>query len=136
MADQLYSPEFDDFEPEEPVDSSFGKRKTFPGIYALFSETGECLYVGQSVSVPARLRAHTKKPWWPNVATRRTLELESEEGRLIRETILVLKQKPCHNRAIKLGKRKDDQWYEMQFLRFAGAQNKPKKKGTKPPQKN
>ena len=128
MADQLHLPDFDDFEPFVSADEPFGAMDSFPGVYALFDEDESCLYIGQSVSIPARLRQHRKKPWWPKVAYRRHLVMNDEEGRLVRETCLILKQKPCHNRAIKLGKRKDGQWYECQFLRFAGS-NKTKKKG-------
>ena len=115
--ESLFDPSFDDFGPLEPFDAPFPKI-SFPGLYALFDKDGDCLYIGQSVSIPYRLRQHKRKPWWSKVAQRRVLELPDEEERLVRETILVLQHKPCHNRAIKLAKRADGEWYECQFLRF------------------
>jgi hypothetical protein len=69
------------------------------------------------LSIPARIRQHGKKPWWPKVVTRRTLTLPEEEERLIREAVLIMACKPCANRAIKLALRKDGGLYEIQFVR-------------------
>jgi hypothetical protein len=115
--EHLFVPGLDDFGPEEPVAAPF-KTFSFPGVYALFGADGECIYVGQSVSIPARLKQHKSKPWWSKVQMRRTLTLADEESRLLRETVLILYCRPRANRAIKLCKRKDGSWFEAQFLRF------------------
>lgn len=121
----LFDPSLDDFGPLEPHDAPF-KLISFPGLYAFFDKDENCLYIGQSVSVPNRVLAHRKKKWYSKVVSRRTLELPDEEERLIRETVLCLSCKPCANRAIKLGKRADGQWYECQFLRFNAKDSKKK----------
>ena len=113
----LFEPTMDDFGDVEPVDAPF-KVISFPGVYALFDEGGECLYVGQSGAVSERLRAHRKKSWFPNVVSRRVLRLKGAEDRLVRETVLILAIRPRNNRAIKIGLNKIGQIHEMQFVRF------------------
>jgi hypothetical protein len=116
MAAQLYSPDFDDFGPLEPHDAPF-KAFSFAGVYAFFDKDGNCLYVGQSVSVPTRIRAHRKKPWYSKVVTRRVLRLKTDDDRLTREAVLILSNRPSNNRAIKIALRKDGGLYEIQFVR-------------------
>lgn len=113
----LFEPSFDDFGRLESISEDFTEF-SFPGVYALFDKAEKCLYVGQSVSIPARLRQHTKKKWFPKVSYRRTLRLEDEEDRLVREAVLVLAYRPRNNHAISLWLRKDGSIYER-FLRVA-----------------
>ncbi len=125
---ELFTPDLSDFGPEEPFDAPFPVI-SFAGLYALFDEHDECLYIGQSVSVPARIPQHRQKSWFRRVATRRTLELKDEEARLIREAVLCLALRPCKNRTIKLAKPKHGTCHELSWV---GTVNKYKRNTTTP----
>jgi hypothetical protein len=119
---QLFAPNFDDFSIAEPVTTT--KFASFPGLYAFFDADGDCLYVGQSISVHTRIIQHRKKIWYKKADNVRVLRLPDEQSRLIRETVLCLAFSPAANRAIKLGKRADGTWHECQFLPFKGSKRK------------
>jgi excinuclease UvrABC nuclease subunit len=106
------------------------KAPPFSGIYALFAANGECLYLGQSVSIRIRLQEHRRsKKWFQDVTSLKVMKCEDNHRRLVVESLLVLLHMPCHNRTIKLGRNADGTWGERQFLRFSKA--RPKASGTK-----
>lgn len=86
-------------------------------MYILEGEGGEILYVGQSGQMVSRSKAHRKKAWGGQIRSERYFACGDPEERLVIETVLILRYRPQHNRAIKLGLRKDGSIYEMQFIR-------------------
>jgi excinuclease UvrABC nuclease subunit len=111
-------------------DADLDNPPPFSGIYALFSETGESTYLGQSVSIRVRLQEHRRsKKWFQDVTSLKVMKCEDAQRRLVLETLLILLYTPRANKAIKLGKNADGSWGERQFLRFSKA--RPKASGTK-----
>ncbi len=105
--------ELDDLTSPDDIESSF-----YPGVYALLDVDGKPLYVGQSGDIPQRLREHRKtKRWYEKVDRVLVLLAPDLQDRLLAETVLQLKYRPRHCRAIKLGFNKDGTLTELQFLR-------------------
>jgi len=93
-----------------------------PGLYVALDADCRALYVGQSGHVLLRVKQHADKPWAPQVAEWRYCLLPGgEDARLTAETVLVLRHRPRHNRAIKLGLRANGSVYELQFLSSKGS---------------
>jgi excinuclease UvrABC nuclease subunit len=88
-----------------------------PGVYILEGEGGQILYVGQSGQMVSRSKAHRKKKWGGQIRSERYFACSDPEERLVIEAVLILRYRPRHNRAIKLGLRKDGSIYEIQFVR-------------------
>jgi predicted GIY-YIG superfamily endonuclease len=116
-AERLAKVRLSDFSPLKSNPLDF-----YPGLYALFDAEGQCLYIGQSKDVPARLKRHRReRPWFKDVDESKTVtfQLSGAEDRLHLEALLQLYHRPRHCRAIKIGIRNDGKIYEMQFLRSA-----------------
>lgn len=98
----------------DPLPNTF-----LPGIYAIFDENEECLYIGQSKDIRSRLLEHARsKPWYKLGASIKIRTIADSEFRLVMETILILIYKPRNNRAIKMTKGYEGPWKECQFLRL------------------
>jgi excinuclease UvrABC nuclease subunit len=85
-------------------------------VYAFCNEAGDPIYVGQSALLTQRLKQHTKKPWYKNVASVVAYPVAKAEDRLVLETLIILRYRPRNNRAIKIGIRADGSIYEIQFV--------------------
>jgi len=111
----LFSLTLDSFVPRS-LDTAW---PSFSGLYCLLNGAGDPIYIGQSVSVRSRLLTHRReKKWWPDVDQILTFSLASElDSRLIAETGLILRHRPRHNKAIKIGIANDGHLFELQFLR-------------------
>ena len=101
----------------------------FSGVYALLDEAGDPIYVGQSKDVPGRVRTHKRtKKWKSAICSVCAVRIVDPDLRLVVETLLFLRYRPRHNRAIKLSKRIDGTLHEVQFLRFTPKSTISKKK--------
>jgi hypothetical protein len=74
----------------------------FPGVY-IFLKKGAPVYIGESADIPRRLREHRRKKWFEEGLETRVLWCADAEVRLIVETIMIFRERPAQNRAIKLG---------------------------------
>jgi DNA polymerase-3 subunit epsilon len=74
-----------------------------PGVYVFRNEAGQPLYVGKSVAVKSRARAHFCQPgeWTGNAEVVDYIPTNSELGALILENRLIKQWKPAGNRALK-----------------------------------
>ena len=70
-------------------------------VYRLINSSGECIYIGFTASPLNRWQAHSRKPWWGEVAAihyargfkhARALEVEREDIRA---------ERPKYNRTVK-----------------------------------
>src|SRR3954452_16225456 len=79
-----------------------------PGVYIFRNEAGQPLYVGKSVSLRSRARAHFCAPsWWTERAAIVDYKpTNSELGALVLENRLIKQWKPPGNKALK----RTDQW--------------------------
>jgi excinuclease UvrABC nuclease subunit len=86
----------------QPPDlSKFRPIEARPGVYLLFNEGGEIVYVGQSCNCARRIQEHAKTP--KVFSNAQFYHLPSENARLILEGILILYFRPVYNRGINLG---------------------------------
>jgi excinuclease UvrABC nuclease subunit len=102
--------------------SEFDDLDTLPtllsGVYIIINDAGQPIYVGQSGDVQGRIRTHKRKRVWKDeIGTVLVKRLADADSRLVLETLLFMKYRPLHNRAVKLSKRKDGSLFEIQFLR-------------------
>ena len=57
----------------EPIPTEWKRQRRFERdakphyVYELFDRSGQALYVGVTSDLPARIRSHSSKPWWPHV---------------------------------------------------------------------
>jgi len=79
-----------------------------PGVYVFRNEAGQPLYVGKSVAVKSRARAHFCQPgeWTGNAEVVDYIPTKSELGALVLENRLIKRWKPPGNRALK----RTDRW--------------------------
>ena len=79
-----------------------------PGVYVFRNEAGQPLYVGKSVAVKSRARAHFCQPgeWTGQAEVVDYIPTNSELGALILENRLIKQWKPTGNRALK----RTDRW--------------------------
>lgn len=88
------------------------------GVYALFDEGGKVLYIGESGGIRTRFRQHRRqKKWWKDVTEARYASSQDTDERLTLETVLILRHRPRHNRAVKLGLAADGTVFALNFLR-------------------
>ncbi|MFC8676725.1 hypothetical protein ACFUEN_29070 [Streptomyces griseorubiginosus] len=76
------------------------KEQTGPkpaAVYRLFAADATLLYIGSAYSPEDRYRAHSKQPWWPQVARRSEEWLESRGAAYTAEMQAIVKEKPLHN---------------------------------------
>ena len=67
-------------------------------VYLIYSGD-ECLYVGQSGDLPARIRQHTRtQPWWPTVTEVRAMVEPNSASASELETRLIRELRPAHNK--------------------------------------
>jgi excinuclease UvrABC nuclease subunit len=106
----LFSVELSDFTTNPPsID--------YPGVYVYFDTEGVALYVGQSKGVNARLHQHRRdRPWAPRIDKCLFYKEHDLDRRLTLETLMILRLRPRHNKAIKLGLTKTGRIYEMGFV--------------------
>jgi DNA polymerase-3 subunit epsilon len=79
-----------------------------PGVYVFRNEAGQPLYVGKSVAVKSRARAHFCQPgeWTGHAEVVDYIPTNSELGALVLENRLIKRWKPTGNRALK----RTDRW--------------------------
>jgi DNA polymerase-3 subunit epsilon len=79
-----------------------------PGVYIFRNEAGQPLYVGKSVAVKSRARAHFCQPgeWTGQAEVVDYIPTNSELGALVLENRLIKRWKPPGNRALK----RTDRW--------------------------
>jgi DNA polymerase-3 subunit epsilon len=79
-----------------------------PGVYVFRNEAGQPLYVGKSVAVKSRARAHFCQPgeWTGQAEVVDYIPTNSELGALVLENRLIKRWKPTGNRALK----RTDRW--------------------------
>ena len=79
-----------------------------PGVYVFRNEAGQPLYVGKSVAVKSRARAHFCQPgeWTGQAEVVDYIPTNSELGALVLENRLIKRWKPPGNRALK----RTDRW--------------------------
>jgi DNA polymerase-3 subunit epsilon len=79
-----------------------------PGVYVFRNEAGQPLYVGKSVAVKSRARAHFCQPgeWTGQAEVVDYIPTNSELGALILENRLIKQWRPTGNRALK----RTDRW--------------------------
>lgn len=68
-------------------------------VYRMFNEVGDLLWVGQSMSVPARLANHRSEhqDWWPEVATVTVTHYTGRRAAAAAEYEALLNESPRHN---------------------------------------
>ena len=67
-------------------------------LYRLFDKKGTLLYVGVTGRVRARMKQHARKqPWWPEVATRKTVWYGSRPTALANERLAIRTESPLYN---------------------------------------
>lgn len=67
-------------------------------VYVMWSHGRTCLYVGQSIRLPDRLKAHSKdKPWWTEVAAVEVWHQASFSAMVEAEARLIRDLKPQYN---------------------------------------
>ncbi|WP_181307710.1 GIY-YIG nuclease family protein [Nonomuraea fuscirosea] len=72
-------------------------------VYRLFNTDDEMIYVGSTVNLPARLRAHAKqKRWWPEVHRREISWHETPEEAQAVESEIIRATRPIHNRGVQV----------------------------------
>lgn len=89
----------------------------YPGLYVCRNGSGVPIYIGQSKNVPARLKEHRRKKWWPKVDSVAVCPEAHEDARLCAEAVLQLRTRPRFCRAIKLQLCNDGHLCEIQFIR-------------------
>ncbi|MEE8522149.1 MAG: GIY-YIG nuclease family protein [Gemmatimonadota bacterium] len=89
-----------------------------PGIYVLSDADGGVIYVGESGDVTRRLKQHARdKRWYKKVVTVRSIFCSDRDLRLTGETLLILRHRPRHNRAIMIGLDATAKVYPLQFVK-------------------
>ena len=68
-------------------------------VYSFWSASGECLYVGCTSNLPARLRSHmSARPWFPQVARVEVHVIEGADEGTALEAATIRELNPTHNR--------------------------------------
>lgn len=68
-------------------------------VYRYFNDRDELLYVGKTIDMEVRERAHMKRIWWPDVARRTIEEYPTERAALDAEDVAIKTENPLYNRA-------------------------------------
>jgi len=66
-------------------------------VYRLYDRAGRLLYVGITANVRTRLKAHEKKPWWPQVHRHTIHEHPTRAYALAAEALAILEEAPRYN---------------------------------------
>jgi len=89
------------------IDANFALLEALPalvsGLYCIYDEEDTLLYVGQSCDVRSRVSVHRRKPWGKAIARITAVRIGRESDRLVAEAVHILRHRPLHNKAIKLG---------------------------------
>jgi len=101
--------DFSDFDIEKPP-------LLFPGVY-VFLHGKKRVYIGESGDVPRRLKEHRRKKWFSEKLKIKVLWCSDEQARLMAETVMILRERPRENKAIKIGLSKAGRIYPINFLR-------------------
>ena len=88
----------------------------YPGVY-IFLKNGKPIYVGESGDIPRRFKEHKRKKWYEDKLVFKVLWCSDEQTRLVTETVMILRERPRHNRAIKIGLSKAGRIYPINFVR-------------------
>lgn len=88
----------------------------YPGLY-VFLKDGKPVYIGESGDIPRRLKEHRRKKWYEEGLEVRILWCNDDQIRLVTETVMILRERPRHNRAIKIGLSVAGRVYGLNFLR-------------------
>lgn len=73
-------------------------------VYRMFDSSGALLYVGLSMSLPARLAGHrADKQWWPEIATISVEHFASRDAAAEAEVVAIRLERPAHNRSLGRG---------------------------------
>lgn len=103
-----------DFVPLESV--KIGTFQELPGLYIFLNAAGHAVYIGESGHVPRRIQQHRKKPWFSEELKVVFWPCEDPEDRLMAETVMIFRERPRANRAIKIGLAKDGRLIPLQFI--------------------
>lgn len=86
----------------------------YEGVYIFATEDHDILYIGETNCARRRFSEHSKtKRWWKDVARAYFLEFESRSERLTVETVMILREKPRHNRTVRIGIDKKGRVYPL-----------------------
>ena len=88
----------------------------YPGVY-IFLKNSKAVYIGESGDIPRRIKEHRRKKWHEEGLEVRILWCADAQTRLVTETVMILRERPRHNRAIKLGLTQAGRVYGLNFLR-------------------
>ena len=68
-------------------------------VYTFWADGGECLYVGHTSNLPARLGRHmSERPWFPQVARIEVTVVEGADAGAAVEAATIRELNPTHNR--------------------------------------
>jgi hypothetical protein len=67
------------------------------GVYRLWDDEDQLLYIGSSYDPDRRLRDHRDKPWWPSVARSAVEWHDSRHGAYRAELEAIVAEDPRHN---------------------------------------
>lgn len=84
-----------------------------PGVYRFRDAEDGFLYVGESGDVCRRYKEHRRKPWFKDAVRFEVCGVIDPELRLLVETMEILRFRPRHNRALKLGLDKQGRIYSL-----------------------
>ena len=98
-----------------------------PGVYRMFAENGEVLYVGKSKAVRTRLLSYFRSEWPQDKGARLIADahrvdweyVPSEFAALLRELALIKKLRPRHNVMQKRAASLRDKLHRLESLREA-----------------
>lgn len=79
---------------ERLIDFKFGPPTA---VYVLLDKDGVVLYVGISINVENRFKAHHIRHWWPLVASTRIEHFDDHWSAQQRELVLIRDLQPIHN---------------------------------------
>lgn len=84
-------------EPDEPDSAPARQRGT--ALYRLYDAEGALLYVGVTDDLPTRMRIHSEKYWWSEVARKTVAWYDDRDDAEQAETLAIAAEKPRYNRA-------------------------------------
>ena len=89
---------------DPPSRIPLSKASSYPvgGVYGLWSDAGELLYVGQTASVAGRLVQHRKDPKKSEAVTFCFVAIDKLLERLVTETVEIVRWRPRLNKAVLL----------------------------------
>lgn len=66
-------------------------------VYELYDDKENALYVGMTYDLPARLRTHSRMPWWRDVAEVRAVRRHDRGEARVREKLRLAELQPLWN---------------------------------------